>query len=395
MGAFFSRLLLICGIKPQKEEVNVEYTIEDTNSSNTSYDTIPTEYSETVSEDTTDSDTSFESIASEDLEEELELQEIALEQMTEAIDFVEQKTTMFTVSNEKRALVIGINYDEDQFQGDDLQGCVNDMNNIKQVLQERCYFLDEDITTLKNSEATRDNIEEELLNLVIFSHKNPGSEIWLSYSGHGSNVNSFREEDLKSEVICPSDYAKRGVITDTWIQENFVQGLEKTTKVFVLMDCCNSGSNLNLPYRYNRGDIINNDSSYTIDELENLCNIVKISGCEDDQTSADYYERKENEFQGALTNGFIHFHDDNDKSIIHFYNNILAYLTFRGFTQTPVLTFSNTNMLNSNLYPVATPPVATTPTVTPPTNTTQSAAQKVAAAQEAQLANMRNNPFGF
>jgi len=327
MGSFFSTLLSICGITPQKEEENIEYTIEDTNS-----------------------DTSNETISSEDLKEELLLQEIAIEEMNEEIALVEEKNTIYTVSGEKRALIIGINYNEDQIKEDDLQGCVNDMNNIKEVLQKRCYFMEEDITTLKNSEATWENIEDEILNLVIFSHKNPGSEIWLSYSGHGSNVTSFREEDLKSEVICPSDYATRGVITDRWLQENFVEGLEKTSKVFVLMDCCNSGSNLNLPYRYKGGDIIENDTSYTIDDLENLCNIVKISGCEDDQTSADYYERKENEFQGALTNGFIHFHDDKDKSILHFYNNILAYLTFRGFTQRPVLTFSNTNMLKSKLY---------------------------------------------
>lgn len=327
MGSFFSTLLSICGINPQKEEENIEYTIEDTNS-----------------------DTSNETISSEDLKEELLLQEIAIEEMNEEIALVEEKNTIYTVSGEKRALIIGINYNEDQMKEDDLQGCVNDMNNIKEVLQKRCYFMEEDITTLKNSEATWENIEDEILNLVIFSHKNPGSEIWLSYSGHGSNVTSFREEDLKSEVICPSDYATSGVITDRWLQENFVEGLEKTSKVFVLMDCCNSGSNLNLPYRYKGGDIIENDTSYTLDDLENLCNIVKISGCEDDQTSADYYERKENEFQGALTNGFIHFHDDKDKSILHFYNNILAYLTFRGFTQRPVLTFSNTNMLKSKLY---------------------------------------------
>lgn len=326
MGSFFSTLLSICGITPQKEEENIEYTIEDTNS-----------------------DTSNETISSEDLKEELLLQEVAIEEMNEEIALVE-KNTIYTVSGEKRALIIGINYNEDQMKEDDLQGCVNDMNNIKEVLQKRCYFMEEDITTLKNSEATWENIEDEILNLVIFSHKNPGSEIWLSYSGHGSNVTSSREEDLKSEVICPSDYATSGVITDRWLQENFVEGLEKTSKVFVLMDCCNSGSNLNLPYRYKGGDIIENDTSYTIDDLENLCNIVKISGCEDDQTSADYYERKENEFQGALTNGFIHFHDDKDKSILHFYNNILAYLTFRGFTQRPVLTFSNTNMLKSKLY---------------------------------------------
>jgi hypothetical protein len=325
MGSFYSRLFLMCDDTHQTEEVNLDYT---------------------------NSDTILDSIPLEDLKEELALQEEAIEQMNESIEVVEQNNAMFTISNDKRALVIGINYNEDEFKGDDLQGCVNDMNNIKDVLRDKCYFLKDDVMTLNNSDATRKNIEEELLNLVVYSHQNPGSEIWLSYSGHGSNINTLMEDDLKSEVICPSDYATCGVITDKWIQENFVQCLEKTTKMFVLMDCCNSGSNLNLPYRYKWGDIVSNDSSYTIDELENLCNIVKISGCEDNQTSADYYESKDNEFQGALTNGFINFHDDDDenKSILHFYNNILAYLTVRGFTQTPVLTFSKTNMFNRNLY---------------------------------------------
>ena len=147
MGSFFSTLLSICGIKPQKEEENIEYTIEDTNS-----------------------DTSNETISSEDLKEELLLQEIAIEEMNEEIALVEEKNTIYTVSGEKHALIIGINYNEDQMKEDDLQGCVNDMNNIKEVLQGRCCFMEEDITTLKNSEATRENIEEELLNLVIFSH---------------------------------------------------------------------------------------------------------------------------------------------------------------------------------------------------------------------------------
>jgi metacaspase-1 len=256
---------------------------------------------------------------------------------------------IFTLSNEKKALVIGINYNEDQFKGNDLNGCVNDMNNLVSFLHTKCFFLKEDVQTLCNSEASRKNIENELTKLVVFSHQNPGSEIWLSYSGHGSNVTSLTEEDSKSEVICPSDYASNGIITDSWIQHNFVQGLEKTTKVFVLMDCCNSGSNLNLPYRYQYADVTSNDSSYTVDELVNLCNIVKISGCEDDQTSADYFERKDNEFQGALTNGFLHSPNGSDKDIIHFYNNILSYLISRGFTQRPVLSFSNGKLLNSRL----------------------------------------------
>ena len=79
MGAFFSILLSICGLTPQKEEENIEYTIEDTNS-----------------------DTSNETISSEDLKEELVLQEVAIEEMNEAIALVTESKTIYTVSGEKR-----------------------------------------------------------------------------------------------------------------------------------------------------------------------------------------------------------------------------------------------------------------------------------------------------
>ena len=330
MGAFFSKLIEFCSASTQMNDdlQNVHTEIQE----ESSLDTVTAVGSDNEIESISDITDEDNILLVEDEEE---------EQNTDAI---------FTLSNEKKALVIGINYITDQFDNNDLNGCVNDMNNITSFLRDKCVFLTDDITTLCNSEASRENIENELTNLVVFSHQNPGSEIWLSYSGHGSNMNSYTEEDSKSEVICPSDYATNGIITDSWIQTNFVQGLEKTTKVFVLMDCCNSGSNLNLPYRYKFGDIMSNDSSYTVDELVNLCNIVKISGCEDDQTSADYFERKDNEFQGALTNGFLHSPNGGDKDIIHFYNNILSYLISRGFTQRPVLSFSNGKMMNSKLF---------------------------------------------
>ena len=332
MGAFFSKLIEFCSASTQMNDdlQNVHTEIQEESSLDTVAAVGSDNEIESIS-DITDEDNIL--LVEEEEEEE--------EQNTDAI---------FTLSNEKKALVIGINYITDQFDNNDLNGCVNDMNNITSFLRDKCVFLTDDITTLCNSEASRENIENELTNLVVFSHQNPGSVIWLSYSGHGSNMNSYTEEDSKSEVICPSDYATNGIITDSWIQTNFVQGLEKTTKVFVLMDCCNSGSNLNLPYRYKFGDVISNDSSYTVDELVNLCNIIKISGCEDDQTSADYFERKDNEFQGALTNGFLHYPNGGDKDIIHFYNNILSYLISRGFTQRPVLSFSNGKMMNSKLF---------------------------------------------
>jgi hypothetical protein len=169
-------------------------------------------------------------------------------------------------------------------------------------------------------------------------------------------MNSFTEEDLKSEVICPSDYATNGVISDYWLLD-VVKGFEKTTKLFVLMDCCNSGSNLNLPYRLKQSNVEVNDNSYNKNEIDNLCKIIKISGCEDDQTSADYFERNANQFQGALTNAFLHFSENmeknknnNNNNIHYLYHNILSYLSNRGFTQHPVLSFSRSDLIHSKLF---------------------------------------------
>lgn len=266
----------------------------------------------------------------------------------------ESHKALFTTDANKRGLVIGINYDHDNVFDDDLRGCVNDMNNLRQFLIKYCHFQNDEIRTLCNERATRKNIERSLLQLVSFSHANPRSEIWLSYSGHGTSVPCAQESDGCSEVICPSDYSKSGLISDAWLQRHFVSKLHPSTKVFVLMDCCNSGTNLNLPYIYQHEDVCSSHSDYTAKELQQLCTIVKMSGCRDDQTSADYFESYENEFQGALTNGFLHFADlsemEDEKHILQYYKDVLGYVTYRGFSQRPVLTFSRCDLLNCDLY---------------------------------------------
>lgn len=266
----------------------------------------------------------------------------------------ESHKALYTKESYKRGLAIGINYDHDNVFDDDLRGCVNDMNNVREFLIKYCHFEDDDIKTLCNERATRRNIERSLRELVSFSYVHPRSEIWVSYSGHGTSVPCAQERDGCSEVICPSDYSKNGLITDTWLQRNFVSKLHPSTKVFVLMDCCNSGTNLNLPYIYQNEDVCSSHNNYTAKELQNLCTIVKMSGCRDDQTSADYFESYENEFQGALTNGFLHFADllevENERDILHFYKDVLGYVTYRGFSQRPVLTFSRCDLLSCELY---------------------------------------------
>ena len=116
-------------------------------------------------------------------------------------------------SAKKKALLIGINYNEDHYKDDDLNGCVNDLNNLKEFLKD-LDFKREDIVTLTNGEATKERIQDEILNLSSFSHENPGSNIWLSYSGHGAQIDTLFNSEVKCEIICPSDYMYNGVIKD-------------------------------------------------------------------------------------------------------------------------------------------------------------------------------------
>jgi len=246
-----------------------------------------------------------------------------------------ETTSMFTKSSNKLGLLVGINYISNESENDDLNGCVNDMCNLFDFLQKECHFRDDQLTVLENKNATYENIMIELGYLVNRSNQFPGTEIWFSYSGHGTSKYSFFENDNRSEVICPCDYQDSGLISDVWLQENFIQKLHKDTKLFVLMDCCNSGSNMNLPYCLENGMETKREYEYD----NELCTIVKISGCRDDQTSADYYDNRDKEFQGALTNAFLKL--DYGSSMATNIQNIVQNLTGRGFSQRPVLSFSN------------------------------------------------------
>ena len=109
------------------------------------------------------------------------------------------------------------------------------------------------------------------------------------------------------------------------------------------MDCCNSETNMNLPYSYD------DDEKPLVDK--SLAKIVKISGCGDSQTSADYYDIESRSYQGALTNSFLKAFSYNiDESIGNNYIDTRDYLEKENFSQIPRLTCSDTDLFDFNLY---------------------------------------------
>ena len=77
-------------------------------------------------------------------------------------------------------IIFGIN-------GSGLNGCINDVNNIRDRLSKKYLF--EDITTMTDKtevKPTKNNIVEGLKNLL--SNNNPGDILFFSFSGHGTNT---------------------------------------------------------------------------------------------------------------------------------------------------------------------------------------------------------------
>lgn len=137
----------------------------------------------------------------------------------------------------KKALIVGINYTGT---GSDLRGCINDANNINQMLLSEFAF--DETKLVLEKEATTRGIMDGLRWLVAGAV--PGDVLVFHYSGHGSQIRSTIEPDGLDEIICPIDLNWRDkVITDNELKQVF-NGVPNGVNVSIILDCCHSGSGL-------------------------------------------------------------------------------------------------------------------------------------------------------
>jgi metacaspase-1 len=160
-----------------------------------------------------------------------------------------------------RALLVGINYYGQQGQ---LSGCINDVQNVRQYLLEHQGFLPENITILADDgrcpSPTRQKIIHGLRQLVTQS--SPGDSVYFHYSGHGGLLdpdywNRFKQayndrtfDKEYDETLYPVDHGLAGQIRDFSLFNHFVKPMPAGVTVTCVMDCCHSGSVLDLPYTY-------------------------------------------------------------------------------------------------------------------------------------------------
>lgn len=234
---------------------------------------------------------------------------------------------------ECRALSIGINYLQSD-QGK-LQGCINDATFISDVLHGVGY----DVVTLRDDDRlnmpTAYRILCELVRLVAWAKQGAGRKIVVHFSGHGVGLRDRYgndETDGKDEFIVACD---NNIIRDDDMNA-ILQLLPADATALFIVDCCHSGSMLDLKYSYRgRHGVV--DAS-----VKDVCaNVILLSGCTDSQTSADTIDlRPEYQcYSGAMTSALLFSlrYCTTFKSLISIVRFVLRR---RGYSQVPQLTAS-------------------------------------------------------
>lgn len=202
----------------------------------------------------------------------------------------------------KKALLIGINYIGTSNQ---LQGCIKDTINVNNLLQQTFSYNNFTLLTdLTNKKPTKSTIMTELTTLLVNSKE--GDNLFFLYSGHGTHTTDLNGDELdgQDEMIFPLDaFSVKTCITDDELSKVIHDNLKSGVKLFMLFDSCFSGTVVDLKYNYlDSIEIVVNPNV-----TETKGQVIMISGCQDNQTSADAYVNfnGKNDYSGAMTYSFL------------------------------------------------------------------------------------------
>lgn len=262
----------------------------------------------------------------------------------------------------KRALLVGIN--RYRMAGADLQGCVNDVTNVRDVLLKYFGFTVPNIRMVIDQRATKAAILERLRWLV--KGAGAGDQLLFHFSGHGSQVRDRDGDELKDrldEILCPYDMDWDGpYITDDELREVLAK-VPAEANCEVILDSCHSGTGTrqafgmgSLPQEMAMSsrfleppmDILcRNEEDLPVRRLlegsnpgkvkEDAINHVLFTGCRANQTSAD--AKIGGSYNGAFTYYFCKHLRDANGSVARgeLLKRVRASLKFNGFDQVPQL----------------------------------------------------------
>jgi hypothetical protein len=129
-----------------------------------------------------------------------------------------------------------------------LRGCLNDVENIKNLLINNFQFEVSDVHLLRDDQVIKRNIFQEWKWLT--ENAVNGDTLVFHFSGHGSNVADLNsdEEDQRDEITClydmdfnnPNSY----ILDDEWYE--WVKQVNPEANLIIIKDTCHSGGSSRL-----------------------------------------------------------------------------------------------------------------------------------------------------
>ncbi|KAJ3099051.1 hypothetical protein HK100_004970 [Physocladia obscura] len=159
----------------------------------------------------------------------------------------------------KKALLIGINYTGTAHALKGCIADVQHMKEFLVAHRgyhdtpESLVFMADD-APLEHHRPTHRNLVAAFQWLVVGNTE--GDSLFLHYSGHGAQMAAKADtsRDRKQDCIVPLDYESTGCIEADFLHRALVHALPVGVKLTVVFDCCHSGTMLELPYTYRPTD---------------------------------------------------------------------------------------------------------------------------------------------
>lgn len=242
-----------------------------------------------------------------------------------------------------KALLFGLNYPSSE---NELNGCVNDVTLMSSILRKKFGHSGKDIKIRTDPDLIGDLDVLDYIQKSIQKLKH-GDKLFVHYSGHGTQVDDHDGDEL--DGMDEAIYTHHGAITDDQIAEALMK-IPKGVQVLLIFDCCNSGTICDLPYRYlnDRTSNLKKESDKRFD-----AEIISISGCKDEQTSADAWIRERQNYYGALTSSLSKIIDSEDLLNLSWKDlskKLQLELKKAGYTQIPQICASSKSLLSKNVW---------------------------------------------
>ena len=174
----------------------------------------------------------------------------------------------------KKSLLIGINYVGSE---NELRGCHRDVDNMVEFLSYRGYPSEPRSQVILRDDGSRGPYFPDGHNILAAMDwlvAEPNTTCFLHYSGHGGQV-ADQDGDRSSgydDTIVPVDFETNGQIASGTLHQHLVSALPPSSTLFVIFDCCHSGSAIELPFVYRT------DENGNVSMMDNLRKGAQLVG---------------------------------------------------------------------------------------------------------------------